>query len=570
MILFSKLRWKNFLSTGNVFTELNLSKSKTTLISGSNGAGKSSLLDALTFGLYGKPFRKINKPQLISSINQKDMMVEIEFSIEKDQYLIRRGMKPNIFEIYKNDILINQDAATKDYQAYLENNILKINFKAFTQVVILGSATYIPFMELPAQQRREVIEDLLDIKIFSTMNTLLKDKIITNRELITSKKYDIDLIQTKLDAAKKHNDAIRKMKTIEIERIKERVQNLLTDIEVDKEDMNKIQLEIEDLLFTVSDKSKIQERHNKILSIRAELSARKLIIEKELSFYNENDVCPVCKQDLEHKTDIIFSQQKALEEVISALNGLETKMKETNDRFAEISKVEAELQRKNNSISEYRANINLKKKQLNEIKKDLDSAKKEIKEIDNSDLLEYSKTLELATTAYTEAVEQREIFGVVSTLLKDNGIKSKIISQFIPVMNTLINKYLASFDLFVDFQLDENFNEVIKSRFRDTFSYASFSEGEKLKISLAIMLTWRTVAKMRNSTSTNLLIMDEVLDGSADASGVDSLIEILNTLNSNDNVFIISHRGQTFGDKFEEHIEFEKVKNFSQIKISDN
>lgn len=565
MIIFEKLRYKNILSTGNVFTEIDLLKAKTTLVSGTNGAGKSTFLDALTFVLYGKPFRKINKPQLLNSVNQKEMLVEVEFSIGTNKYFIRRGMKPNVFEIRKNGELVNQDAATRDYQAYLENNILKINFKAFTQIVILGSATYVPFMELPAQQRREVIEDLLDIQIFSTMNILLKERISTNKEEITSKKYDIDLIKTRIDAAEKHNAAIRKMKLIEVDRTKERVKNLLENIELDNKAIDEIQEEIEALLSTVTDKARVQDRHSKMLSIKAELSARKRIIEKELAFYHDHDTCPTCKQGLEHKADVLTEQQSNLDEVISALNGLETKMAETNARSAEISQTEAELQKKNNLISERRASIKLKKGQLKEIKKDLENAEKEMEEVDNSEIVKYNTELEVATSDYALLVENREVLAVAATMLKDSGIKSRIISQFVPVMNTLINKYLAAFDLFVDFQLDENFNEVIKSRFRDTFSYASFSEGEKMRISLAIMLTWRTVAKMRNSTSTNLLIMDEVLDGASDAAGVDALIEILNTQSSQDNVFVISHRGDTFGDKFDSHIRFEKVRNFSEI-----
>lgn len=565
MILFERIRWKNFLSTGNHFTEIELTKSKTTLISGTNGAGKSTFLDAITFALYGKPFRKINKPQLMNTINQRECLVEVEFSIGKHQYLVRRGIKPGIFEIIRNGELVNQDAAARDYQSYLEDNILKINFKAFTQIVILGSATYVPFMQLPAHARREVIEDLLDIQVFSTMNTLLKDRVSVNKENITSKKYEIDLIKTKIESAEKHNETVRKMKLIEVDRIKDRVRNLLSDIEDDTGVIGTVQAEIELLLSSVADKARVDERRSKMLSIKADLTARKKIIDKELAFYKDNDSCPTCKQGIEHKHDFIAELEGDLGDVIGALNGLETKMTETNARSAEISSVEGQLQEKSNTIAERRASIKLKKGQLKEIKKDLENAEKEVEEVDTSEILEYNKNLKRTEKTYEELIEQREILAIAGTMLKDSGIKSRIISQFVPVMNTLINKYLAAFDLFVDFQLDENFNEVIKSRFRDTFSYASFSEGEKLRINLAILMTWRTVSKMRNSISTNLLIMDEVLDGAADANGVDSLIEILNSLATQDNVFVISHRGDQFGDKFDSHIRFEKVKNFSQI-----
>jgi DNA repair exonuclease SbcCD ATPase subunit len=567
MILFTKLRYKNILSTGNTFTEIELTKSKTTLISGTNGAGKSTFLDALTFVLYNKPFRKINKPQLVNTINARELLVEVEFFIGSHEYMIRRGIKPTIFEIYKNGQLVNQEAANRDYQQYLEENILKINFKAFTQIVILGSATYVPFMELPAHARREVIEDLLDIQVFSTMNTLLKDRISVNKEEISSKKYDIDLLKTKIESAEKHNEAVRRMKMIEVDRIKERVGNLLSDIESDTRAIEEVQREIEDLLSKVTDKSKVQERHSRMLTIKAELSARKKIIDKTLSFYHDNDTCPTCTQGIVHKHDIIADHNKSLSEVIDGLNSLEVKMKETNERAAEIAAVESELQKKNNTIGEYRASIKLKKSQLKQIKTDLENAEKEVEEVDTSEIVSYNKKLKKHETEYESLVQNREVFAQAALMLKDGGIKTRIIRQYVPVMNKLINKYLGAFDLFVDFQLDENFNEVIKSRFRDTFSYASFSEGEKLRINLAILLTWRAVSKLRNSISTNLLIMDEVLDGAADSQGVDSLIEILNSLATNDNVFVISHRGDQFGDKFESHIRFEKVKNFSQISL---
>ena len=565
MITFSKIRWMNFLSTGNVFTEIDLQRSHTTLISGPNGAGKSTLLDALTFVLYGKPFRKINKPQLISSINQKNMLVEVDFTIGSYDYMIRRGMKPNVFEIFRDGILLNQDAASRDYQQYLEENILKINFKAFTQIVILGSATYVPFMQLPAQQRREVIEDLLDIQVFSTMNLLLKERIATNKEDLSGKKYSLDLLKSKIEAAEKHNESIRRIRETEVSKIQERVAIILTEIETENGTIDGIQIEIEALLASIADKAAVDKKFDKIKGLRFELAAKRKALTTTLNFYVNHDECPTCKQGIEHKDEAITENQGAIDELDSAIKQLLEKMAEVEARQGEIALIEQELQLKNNLIGETRASIRLKMNQLGTFRKDLEAAEKEVKEIDRSDIEALAQELVAESKHHEQLIGDREVLGIVGAMLKDGGIKTRIIRQYVPVMNKLINKYLAAFDLFVDFQLDENFNEVIKSRFRDTFSYASFSEGEKLRINLAILLTWRAVSKMRNSIATNLLIMDEVIDGAADASGVDSLIDVLHNLTTNDNIFVISHRGDQFGDKFAAHLKFEKVKNFSEM-----
>lgn len=565
MIVFESLRYKNILSTGNVFTEIDLQRSHTTLISGPNGAGKSTLLDALTFVLYGKPFRKINKPQLISSINQKEMLVEVDFTIGSYSYMIRRGMKPNVFEIFRDGILLNQDAASRDYQQYLEENILKINFKAFTQIVILGSATYVPFMQLPAQQRREVIEDLLDIQVFSTMNLLLKERIATNKEDLSDKKYSIDLLKSKIESAEKHNESIRRIRETEVSKIQERVATILTEIEIENVTINDIQAEIEALLASIADKAAVDKKFDKIKGLRFELAAKRKTLTTTLNFYVNHDECPTCKQGIEHKDEAITENQGAIDELDSAIKQLLEKMAEVETRQGEIALVEHDLQLKNNLIGETRASIRLKMNQLGTFRKDLEAAEKEVKEIDRSDIDALVQELATESKHHEQLIGDREVLGIVGAMLKDGGIKTRIIRQYVPVMNKLINKYLAAFDLFVDFQLDENFNEVIKSRFRDTFSYASFSEGEKLRINLAILLTWRAVSKMRNSIATNLLIMDEVIDGAADASGVDSLIDVLHNLTTNDNIFVISHRGDQFGDKFAAHLKFEKVKNFSEL-----
>jgi DNA repair exonuclease SbcCD ATPase subunit len=566
-ITFKKLRYKNILSTGNIFTEIDLNKSNTTLISGGNGSGKSTVLDAIVFALYGKPFRKINKPQLINSINQKDMIVEIEFTTGTNQYMVRRGIKPGIFEIYKNGTLVDQESATRDYQSYLEQNILNLNYKSFNQIVILGSATYVPFMELPAQQRREIIEDLLDIQVFSTMNTLLKDKISWNKGAITDNAYQKDLIESKLESAKEHNESIRKIREDEVNKIKEKMNEHISRIEEDKQKIETIQDSIEVLMSDIQDKSDIKGRCEKARGLKLELETTLRNLAKELNFYHDNDNCPTCKQGIAHdfKETVITEKGKKLEELKSGLQDLSEKIKLYEGRLEAISAVETEITNANLKISDHRATIKVSKNALISFKNELTKAEEQVEAIDTSKLQELQKQLKHIEKDQTELFNHKEVLGIVATMLKDGGIKTKIIRQYIPVMNKLINKYLAAFDLFVDFHIDENFNEVIKSRFRDTFSYASFSEGEKLRITLSIMLAWRTVAKLRNSVSTNLLVLDETLDGAMDGVGVENLIDTLHNLNSDDNIFVISHRGDQFGDKFESHIKFKKVKNFSEI-----
>lgn len=567
MVQFKKIRYKNILSTGNVFNEIILDKSKTTLVSGSNGSGKSTMLDAIVFALYGKPFRKINKPQLMNTINQKELLVEIEFSVGVNDFIVKRGMRPGIFEIWKNGEMINQDAASRDYQEYLEKNILKLNYKSFNQIVILGSATYVPFMELSAGARREIIEDLLDIQVFSTMNILLKEKISDNKTQISENNYEIQLVKSKIESAKEHSESILKIKQIEVDKIREKMQEHIDKVVSEKTEIEKIEEQISALIATIQDKASQKKKLEKAKSIRLDLESTRRNFEKELIFYHDHDNCPTCKQGIDHdfKTKTVNEKSAKKIEIEDGILQIDAKIKEIEARINEISLVEDVMQNHNLQIGEHRAQVKISMNAMNSYKKDLDSAEKEVEEIDTSKVQEHIKNLKQLEKSQTELFDQREIFGVAGAMLKDGGIKTRIIRQYIPVMNKLINKYLAAFDLFVDFQLDENFNEIIKSRFRDTFSYSSFSEGEKLRITLSIMLSWRAVAKLRNSVSTNLLILDETLDGAMDSIGVENLIDTLHNLNSNDNIFVISHRGESFGDKFESHIRFEKVKNFSQL-----
>lgn len=566
-IQFKKVKYKNILSTGNNFTTIELDKSATTLISGSNGSGKSTLLDAITFGLYGKPFRNISKSQLINSINKKGLEVEIFFAAGGHNYMVRRTMKPNTFEIYQNGNLLNQDAAKKDYQAFLEESILGINYKSFNQIVVLGSATYVPFMELRVGQRREIIEDLLDIQVFSVMNLLAKDRINENKAEINDTKYNIELVESKIESAKENNEAIRKIKETEVEKIRSKMGEHISDIETKQTNIDTVDEDIKALYETISDKKDVKGKFDKANSLKQDMETTRRNFDKELSFYHDNDNCPTCKQGIEHdfKEKVVSEKNAKLQELETGLVDITEKISGYQKRLDAIGDIEEKIQNKNFEISEIRAEIKMSKNALVAFKAELESAEREVEEVDTSKLEALQEDLNTKKSKAEELLCEHEILNVVSTILKDGGIKARIISQYIPVMNKLINKYLAAFDLFVDFQLDEEFNEVIRSRFRDNFTYASFSEGEKLRITLSIMLAWRSVAKLRNSVSTNLLILDETLDGALDSVGIESLIETLHGLNSDDNIFVISHRGDQFAEKFDNSITFDKIKNFSEI-----
>lgn len=568
-IHFRQVRYKNILSTGNAITKIDLDRKPTTLISGTNGAGKSTLLDAITFGLYGKPFRKINKGQLLNSINKKDLLVEIDFSVGGSEYTVRRGMKPNLFEIIKDGKLVDQAAAVKDYQSYLETTILGINYKSFNQIVVLGSATYVPFMELPANTRREIIEDLLDIQVFSTMNLLAKDRIAENRTNLTDNDYQTEMVNQRIESAQEHNESIRKIRETEVEKIREKMQVHIEKIESCKNIIEVIETDIASLYETISDKEGVEKKFAQATDIRRDLSNNLRNFVKDLNFYHDNDSCPVCKQGIEHefKETVVKEKEDKKVQIESGMVEIDKRIEGYQSRIAEISEVEKQIQNKNLEISENRSEIRIAKNALTSYKNDLDNAEALVEEVDTSKLKSFEKELKNLQKTRAELLDNQSVLGVLSTILKDGGIKARIIAQYIPVMNKLINKYLGAFDLFVDFQLDENFNEVIKSRFRDTFSYASFSEGEKLRITLSIMLAWRSVAKLRNSVSTNLLLLDETLDGALDGVGIDSLIETLHNLNTDDNIFVISHRGDQFAEKFTSHIKFDKVKNFSEISV---
>ena len=567
MIEFKTIRYKNILSTGNAFTEISLNDQRTTLIVGENGAGKSTVLDALSFALYGKPFRRINKPQLMNSINQKDLLVELDFRIGRDEYSIRRGVKPNIFEVYKNDNLLNQDGANRDYQTHLEQNILKLNFKSFGQIVVLGSSTFVPFMQLPAAHRREIIEDLLDIQIFTKMNVLLKERITQNKTDLQDIKYQIDLTTDRIASANKHNDSILKMKRADAEKTQSRIQELTEDNNVLLEEVKEMEIAIGDLKKSIGDEKAVNKKYMELVRLDKNLRSKIKEIAKELQFYKDHDDCPICKQDIahDHKANIVSEKIIKQDDIEKGLEKMETEIELVETRKTEIGEVHNRINQHGFDMSAKNATYASNQRNVLSLQAELADTQKQAESIDNSTIEALHTELEGFNNDHRDLTIDRETMGVVANLLKDGGIKTQIIRQYVPIINKLINKYLAEMDFFVQFELDEQFNETIRSRFRDEFSYESFSEGEKMRIDLALLFTWRAVSKLRNSVSTNLLIMDEVFDGSLDANGTEEFMKILTDITGDSNVFVISHKTDQLIDKFENTLRFEKVKNFSRI-----
>jgi len=568
MLHFEKLRWKNFLSTGNVFTEIQLDRSPSTVVVGENGAGKSTMLDALCFALFNKPFRNIKKPQLSNSINRRDTLVEIDFRIGTNRYLVRRGMHPAVFEIFKNGQLIDQPGASKDYQNILEDTILKLNYKSFTQVVILGSATFTPFMQLSSHDRRTVIEDLLDIQIFSSMNTLLKDRLSKNKNEQTEINYQIDLVENKIEVQKKYLQQLKQDLDKEIQEYNSMIESAEGVNANNQVQITETQTEIEKFFDKINDSTKVQKRSDKISELISKLQDKEHTSEKRLKFFETHDNCPTCDQIIDEKikSEKIETTEKSISKTTNAISELHKESQQLHERLEEINKTQVTISSLQQNISQLQSDIKSIDKTITQYKKKIDSLTERKGsnptvdvEIDKlkSDLKSFSSQRE-------ELSKDREVLELGAKMLKDGGIKTKIIRQYVPIINKLVNKYLAALDFFVNFELDEEFNEVIKSRHRDDFSYASFSEGEKARIDISLMLTWRAVAKLKNSVNTNLLILDEVFDSSVDANGVEILMGLFNELKDT-NIFVISHKGDMMVDKFRSMIKFEKVKSYSRI-----
>jgi DNA repair exonuclease SbcCD ATPase subunit len=571
MITFEKVRWRNFLSTGNTFSEINLQSAKTNLIVGANGAGKSTVLDALTFGLFGKSFRKINKPSLVNSINEKDCLVEVEFSIGSKQYLIRRGIKPNLFEINVDGQLWNQESTVVDQQKNFEQNVLKMNYKSFTQVVILGSSTFVPFMRLPLAQRRDIIEDILDIQIFSVMNDNLRDKVKENNEELKQLESTLSLHTKKIDLQKEYMLDLEKKAKSDIEKKESKISSLKLSQSGAMQQVSELTVEVADLNDQLKTLSDARKKLKKMNTFKAKIQQKIDQAKKYSQFFIDNDICPTCTQEITQdlKDKKIKDTDDEWEKLNTGLDDLQKTIDAEEKREEKFVELSDQVINVNSSINQINYEINSLGKSIKELQdeiKDLSSGSADNKvEFEKlKQLVDQKKTF---TTEISYLKKDKDVLITATQLLKDSGIKTRIIKTYLPTMNKLINQYLQSMDFYVNFTLDENFEETIKSRHRDIFSYESFSEGEKARIDIALLLTWRSIAKLKNSVDTNLLILDEIFDGSLDQSGSSDLGWILRNFDDNTNVFVISHK-ESMNDKFDRTLLVEKPKNFSIINES--
>jgi len=569
VITFKYVRWKNFLSTGNQFTEIQLDRSPTTLIIGENGAGKSTILDALCFGLFNKPFRNISKSQLVNSVNGSASVVEVEFIVGGKKVKVLRGIKPNKFEVYVNDKMINQDANARDYQKHLEQQILGLNYRSFTQVVILGSSTFVPFMQLSTKARREVVEDILDIKVFSLMNFLLKNKNKELNEEIRNVEYQYDLSKEKIAMQEKFIAEVVNNKSAIIDENKQKINDNNSTISTRNENIKKLETEKEALSYDAEEHAKIEQKLKKLSKAEAALENRKAEHDRQIEFFKNNDECPTCEQSIttatkQTQTELRTTKIRDIENGIADLHRMES---EEQDSLQLILTNLETIRNNDVEIAKIRSSIVELEKFNDKLQKDIEAYESgSVSEEDKIKLAELKGQIKLIDEQKSKLNEDRFYIDIARNLLQDSGIKTKIVKQYLPIMNKLVNTYLSSMDFFVNFNIDENFNETIKSRFRDEFSYASFSEGEKMRIDLALLFTWRAIAKMKNSTNTNLLILDEIFDSSLDGSGTDDFLKILNTFHDQ-NVFVISHKQDILFDKFRSVVQFKKEKNFSHLVV---
>tara|TARA_B100000900_G_scaffold232300_1_gene197289 strand:+ start:1557 stop:3272 length:1716 start_codon:yes stop_codon:yes gene_type:complete len=571
MIHFKKVKWKNLLSSGNKFTTIELDRSATTLIIGENGAGKSTLLDALCYALYGKGFRNLKKELLVNSINGKEMLVEVDFMIGKKQYKVIRGTRPNKFELYLGNTMLNQDASVRDYQDHLEKNILKMSHRSFTQVAILGSANFTPFMQLKASERRKLVEDLLDISIFSTMRDILRKKVSSHKIDIKENEHEIEILEERINGLTEQINALQKNRDKQILKYESTVKETENNIQTLMETIDEKTKDVVEKESTIQNKNTVEDRLKQTINLEKQLETARKKALADIEFYENHDNCPTCKQGLdhEHKEKCIQEKTAKVSEIKKAVTELDAKINELHDEIGRINTIQSEILEKQREIGLLQTEITSNQKYISKVQDQInDLTKAQIDNSANDKLATSEDDLDILVAKKQELKDKEHYFSIAQMLLQDAGVKQKIIKQYVPVMNKLINKYLANLEFYVGFELDEAFEETIKSRFRDVFKYDNFSQGEKMRIDLALLFTWRAVARMKNSVNTNLLILDEVFDSSLDTQGTDDFLRLLNTLTEKTNAFIISHKGDALYDKFDEVIKFEKYKNFSRISVS--
>ena len=569
MINFTKIRWKNLLSSGNTFTEIQLDEYQTTLVLGENGAGKSTMLDALCFGLYGRGFRNLKKELLINSVNEKNLEVEVEFYIGKKNYKVIRGIKPNIFQIYIDDVFVNQDANVRDYQEQLEKHILKMNYRSFTQVCILGSANFVPFMQLKSKERRNLVEDLLDISIFSTMSDILRTRISNHVIETRETDHEINIMEERISGLNQQLTVLQTNRDEKIGKFETTITETQTNIEQLLETVDGKNKIVDAKSTEISDKDKSESRLNTAIQTISKLEQKRTKLEEEIIFYEQNDNCPVCEQgiDEEHKKTHVAEKQTKKNAMVDAIRDLTKLIQQSNRRMEEIRVISESIKGIQSEIGVIQSEIVSNQKYITKLLSEIEDLKNEATGGSNtqSKIEDSEEKLDILHSKKESLSDQSHYYDIASTLLRDQGVKQKIIKQYVPIMNNMINKYLASLEFFVGFELDEAFEETIKSRFRDVFKYDNFSQGEKMRIDLALLFTWRAIARMKNSVNTNLLVLDEVFDSSLDVSGTDDFLKLLNTLTEKTNVFIISHKGEALYDKFNNVLRFEKYKNFSRL-----